>query len=333
MMYLTDYAVSVTRFLGDIVALERAKPRSIGLTMMLDRIGYANDETMNYVRNYVDIAKIGWGLPFLLDQMILKRRIDSYKRAKVNISNGGTLLELCISKGKEDQALRRLLSIGFDTIELSEGVTDVSLYTKKKVAEFAHSNNLRLHVEVGKKDPRNQIGLEETVSRIEASFDLEPNTVIVEGRESGKSVGIYDDSGNIKWDWVERLEQTSKPSTLMFEAPQEAQQTELIIHLSSEVNLGNVSMPSVAALETQRQGLRGDTFGISRGSKKITGGPAAKFIFFVISSHNGLDQSKLMRLTGLNRRTVQEALKRLAKQGAVKEAVDISDMRRKIYSA
>lgn len=319
-------------FLSEVVRTARPKPRLSGVTMVLDRLGYGNSELMKLLAYYADVVKIGWGLPFLLDQNALKQRVSMYKINQLHVSNGGTLLEYCISKGKEAVALRKLISVGFDTIELSEGVFEVPYLVKKKIAEFAHENNLSLHVEVGRKNPRNQLSLEETIARIEESFEFEPDMVIIEGRESGRSVGIYDDLGGIKWDWVERLEEINGSSKLMFEAPQEVQQTELIIHIGPQVSLGNVGMPSLGALETQRQGLRGDTLGVLGGSKKIKGGPAAKFIHFAISSSGALDQSKLMRLTGLNRRTVQESLKGLIRQGAVRESVDPNDLRKRVYS-
>lgn len=319
-------------FLNEVIDTERAKPRTSGVTMVLDRLGYSTGDTMDLVGSYADVVKIGWGLPFLLDPHILKSRVSTYKKSRIHVSNGGTLLEFCVSKGKHELALRRLQSLGFDTIELSEGVLEVPQHVKKEIVDFAHSNKLRLHVEVGRKNPRNQLSLEETISRTEQSFDYKPETLIIEGRESGRSVGIYDDAGQIKWDWVDRLEQVSQPQKLMFEAPQEIQQTELIIHLGSMINLGNVGLPSLAALETQRQGLRGDTFGASTGSKKVKGGPATKFLYFVISTHGALDQSRLMRLTGLNRRTVQDCLKKLLRQGAVRESVDPNDLRKRIYS-
>lgn len=300
--------------------------------MVLDRLGYTAKDTVDMLGDFVDTVKIGWGLPFLLDENTLRQRVGIYRSTNTHVSNGGTLLEICITKGKEELALEKLVSLGFDTIEMSEGVIEIPSPTKKKVVEFARANHLRLHIEVGRKNPRNQLSLEETIGRVEESLDFKPDAVIIEGRESGRSVGIYDDMGQIKWDWVERLQAISQPSKLMYEAPQEIQQTELIIHIGSNVNLGNVGLPSLGALETQRQGLRGDTFGASMSTRKIEGGPATKFLFFVVASHGATDQSKLMALTGLNRRTIQASLKSLMKQGFVKETTDPSDQRRRIYS-
>ncbi|MDG6904650.1 MAG: phosphosulfolactate synthase [Nitrososphaerota archaeon] len=301
--------------------------------MILDRLSYGISETINLLGEYADTAKIGWGLPFLVDQKLLSRRVGSYRKNQIHVSNGGTLLEICVMRDKESVALNKLASSGFDTIELSEGVVEIPFLTKRRVAEFAHSHGLRLNVEVGRKNPRNQLGLEETIERISRSMDLDPDSIILEGRESGRSVGIYDDAGQIKWEWVDRIQKEfSATGKIMYEAPQEVQQTELILHIDSKVNLGNVAMSSLGALETQRLGLRGDTLGVTTDSKNVEGGPAARFVFYIIASSGLVDQSKIMNLTGMNRRTIQGALQKLLNHGVIRESPDLKDMRRKMYS-
>ncbi|MDG6923438.1 MAG: phosphosulfolactate synthase, partial [Nitrososphaerota archaeon] len=145
------------------MSYERQKPRTSGVTMILDRLSYGISETINLLGEYADTAKIGWGLPFLVDQKLLSRRVGSYRKNQIHVSNGGTLLEICVMRDKESVALNKLASSGFDTIELSEGVVEIPFLTKRRVAEFAHSHGLRLNVEVGRKNPRNQLGLEETI--------------------------------------------------------------------------------------------------------------------------------------------------------------------------
>jgi phosphosulfolactate synthase len=49
------------------------------------------------------------------------------------------------------------------------------------------------------------------------------------------------------------------PDRLLFEAPTKDLQTQFITLLGPNVNLGNVSLGDVIALETLRLGLRGDT--------------------------------------------------------------------------
>jgi phosphosulfolactate synthase len=85
--------------------------------------------------------------------------------------------------------------------------------------------------------------------------------VIIEGRESGKNIGIYDDKGNIKNDELELIHNSTDADKIMWEAPNKNQQVELILKLGNDVNLGNINFNDIISLETLRRGLRGDTLG------------------------------------------------------------------------
>ena len=320
------------QFLERVVEPARRKPRTVGLTMVLDRLAVEPDLLAGDLAEYVDVVKIGWGIPLLLAEPALRRRVARYRDAGIHVSNGGTLLEIAVAKGRHREALQGLRAQGFDTVELSEGVIDLPRRVQEDVVEFARSHGLRLHWEIGRKSPHNQLGLEESVDRLEVARRYRPDLVIIEGRESGKGVEIYDEAGAIKWDWVERFCSVAPPLPLMFEAPLELQQTELVIRLGADVNLGNVAMTSVAALESQRQGWRGDTFGVPSIVGDVELSPAARFVYYVLRTHGALDQGKIVQLTGLRRRTVQYALRGLTQRQLVRETPDPHDFRRRQYS-
>ena len=319
------------RFLSDLFN-SRQESRAHGSNMILDRLAPIEWELLPDLSPFMKYVKIGWTLPTLLSQENLVDRISRYMNSGISVSPGGTLLEMAINKGKLDETLSALKLVGFDSIELSEGVIEIPDSIKKRVAEFAHSNGMHLNVEVGKKNPRNQLSLDETIQRLGSGLDLEPDFLIVEGRESGKSVEIYDDQGEIKWDWVNRIIEETPFEKLMFEAPQERQQVELVIRLGPSVNLGNVSMSSVAALETQRRGMRGDTFGILDNTLKVSGPPSNKFVYYVVANHGPIDQISIMELTGMNRKTLQNSLSDLIDSGLIRAHTDRKDLRKKVYS-
>jgi phosphosulfolactate synthase len=320
------------QFLERVVQPGRRKPRVTGLTMVLDRLANPPELLTGALAEYVDVVKLGWGIPLLMDQEAVRRRVARYRHAGIHVSNGGTLLEIAVSRGRHRDALRGLLDHGFDTVELSEGVIDIPRRAQEEIVEFVRSHGMRLHWEVGRKNPHNQLSLDESVDRIEAARRFRPDLVIIEGRESGKAVEIFDETGAIKWDWVERLRDASVPLPVMFEAPIEIQQTELVIRLGPDVNLGNVAMTSVAALESQRQGWRGDTFGVPPATSDVELSPAARFVHYVLRAHGALDQPHLVQLTGLNRRTVQHSLRSLTENELVWESRDPHDYRRRQYS-
>lgn len=303
-----------------------------GSTMVIDRLAAVPWEIIPDLSEYMTYVKIGWTLSLLLSEKTLAQRIRKYRDSGIPVSHGGTLLEMAVHKGRVQVTLDRLKNTGFNSIEISEGVMDVPDRIKQIIAEYAHSNGMLLNVEVGKKNPRNQLSLDETVQKIGEAMDLEPEFIIVEGRESGKSVEIFDDLGEIKWDWVNRIMEESPKNRIMFEAPQERQQVELVIRLGSGVNLGNVSMNSVAALETQRKGMRGDTFGILDTTVKVTGPPSNKFVYYMVANHGPIDQATIMELTGINRKTLQTSLSELLDSGLIRVSTDRKDLRKRVYS-
>jgi len=301
-------------------------------TMVIDRLLSGIDELLDRSWRYISVAKIGWGLPLLLENQQLRDRVKMYRDRGIDVSNGGTLLELASSKNRVGRALDHLLQSGFSTIEMSEGVIDIPRKEKKTIVEFARQNSMKLHIEVGRKNVGNQLSLEETIDRVNSALDFDPDIVIIEGRETGKSVEIYDNEGHIKWDWVSKIMETFDSSKIMFEAPLEEQQAQLITRIGPSVNLGNISLQSVLPLQSQRMGFRGDTFGGRVSPERITGSPAAKFVYHIIASHMSIDQGQISKISGLSRRTVQIAIDSLTSQEVVKVANDPRDMRHHIYS-
>ncbi len=301
-------------------------------TMMIDRMLPGLEQMLPMISRYVTVAKIGWGIPLLLDGKALSSRVRKYREQGISVSNGGTMLEIASTNGKHLQLLERMKEMGFSTVELSEGVIDIPRRQKNEIVEFAKSEGMRLHVEVGRKSAANQLSLEETIDRMKNFADYEPDMIIIEGRETGKNVEIYDQDGKIKWDWVSRITEEFELPKIMFEAPLEDQQAQLIVRLGNTINLGNVSMHSAIPLESQRQGLRGDTFGAHLGVESVDGSPATKFVYHVIAGGGPMDQSRIIRVTGLNRRTVQNSIDSLSNQGLLREVPDPHDLRRKLYS-
>jgi phosphosulfolactate synthase len=311
----------------------RTSGRNTGWTMMIDRMLPGVDEFLDYGWKYVTVAKIGWGLPLLMDSTLLSKRIKKYRDRGIEVSNGGTFLELASSRNLLTPALKHLPEVGFSAIEMSEGIIDLPRNDKKEIVEFSRQNSMKLYIEIGRKNAGNQLSLEETIEHVNSALEFEPDMVIIEGRETGRNVEIYDGDGNIKWDWVAKITETFDMTRIMFEAPLEDQQAQLVTRLGPSVNLGNVSMQSVLPLHSQRMGYRGDTFGGYVSPDRISGSPAAKFVYHIIASHLSVDQGQISRISGLNRRTVQIALDSLTAQGVVKATSDPRDMRHRIYSA
>ena len=308
-----------------------ARPRTVGITHVLDRLQALHPEELAYLSPYFDVAKIGWGLPLLLPREKVRERVRLYHEVGVEVCTGGTLLEYAVAHDRTNQMMDEARSLGFDIIEISSGVIELSFAQIERLADAVEKRSLNFFIEVGKKDPQHQLSLKETNGQIAHARTLHPRMVIIESRESGRGVGIYDSDGAIKWDWVRSILSDHPVEELIFEAPQETQQVQLLRELGAEVNLGNVAISSIAPLASERLGLRGETFGVIRHARPIGGPPAAKFLYFLLETYRGLDQTQLAHMSRLPRRTVQSALESLRRQGLVQETISLHDSRRREY--
>src|SRR5271170_4318341 len=63
-----------------------ARPRKVGVTHLLDRLGAIDPKQVAYLAPYIDVAKIGWGLPLLVRRETLHERIEAYHSANIQVS-------------------------------------------------------------------------------------------------------------------------------------------------------------------------------------------------------------------------------------------------------
>lgn len=85
--------------------------------------------------------------------------------------------------------------------------------------------------------------------------------VIAEAREAG-NVGIYRGTGEVREGLVQEILTQIPEESILWEAPQKAQQLYFLELIGCNVNLGNIAPSEVIALEAMRIGLRGDTFNL-----------------------------------------------------------------------
>lgn len=238
------------------------KPRTQGLTMVIDK-GLGLGETrdlLNVAGDYIDFIKLGFGTSALYNDEILAEKINLVRSHDVDIYPGGTFLEVAILQDKLPDYLQTAKSFGFSAIEISDGTMDMDNYTRAKAIEAAAGMGFKVLTEVGKKDPTDQFEIKEVVQLVNRDVQMGSSWVIVEGRESGKNVGLYDQNGNIiASDLEELVSSIPDPSILIWEAPLKEQQQELIIRFGPNVSMGNINAHEVLALEALRVGLRADT--------------------------------------------------------------------------
>jgi len=250
----------------DFITPDRAaKPRKNGITMMLDKgMGLnAVEDLMNVSGKYIDFAKFGWGTSALHDRKLIKEKTEMYLSYDVNPYPGGTLFEIAFIKNKFNEFLDEAHKLGFKAIEISDGSTNISKEDRAEVISKAKENGFLVITEVGKKNPAedHKLNTDSRIDIINSDLKAGADRVIIEAREGGKDLGIYDECGDVKEDELESLIKSVDMNKLIWEAPLKNQQVYLILKFGSNVSLGNIAPEEVTALESMRQGLRGDTLG------------------------------------------------------------------------
>ncbi|WP_462409601.1 phosphosulfolactate synthase [Neobacillus sp. Marseille-QA0830] len=232
--------------------------RSYGLTSVVD-FGTPIGELKHILADYghlIDIAKIGIGSAYLTPN--LREKINLYKEYGVRPYCGGTLFEKCYYQNKIPDYVNYLHSLGIEWIEVSNGTFDISIQERLHLISKLKSE-FHVIAEVGSKDCEKDMDISQWKSEIDQLLATGCEYVITEGRDSGTS-GIYEKSGEIKFDIIRELIREVDPNKIIFEAPSHKHQMYFIKEIGPNVNLGNVKIHDVLVLETQRVGLRSETF-------------------------------------------------------------------------
>lgn len=241
------------------------KPRQKGITMVLDKgLGLETAESlMNISGDYIDYLKFGWGTSIVHEQDIIKDKVAMYKSHNITPYTGGTLFELAYMNDKLEEFFQEAHDLGFEAIEVSDGSTTISHDKKLECIESAKKDGFKVLSEVGKKDPGldKELSLDERIEYMQNELEAGSSLIIVEAREGGKNIGIYDKAGNAKEDEIDYILDNFDGNKILWEAPNKDQQVFFILKLGNDVNLGNVSTDDITSLETLRRGLRGDTVG------------------------------------------------------------------------
>jgi phosphosulfolactate synthase len=312
--------------------IDGKKPRNEGRTYIIDKLEGLDKENLEVLAPFVDAVKIYGILPLLISEEILRKKVKFYHDQNIKVSTGSTISEYMVSENVFEKFIEEAAKIGFDIIEIGENNTNLNFEQKRKIAESIVTKDVDVQWKVGRKDPRHQLPLDVTLAKIEEAVKLGSDKVVLEANE-GINVGIYDEKGVVRWNFVGALTAKFPPSTFIFEAPLESQQSALIAEFGQRVNLAEVRIEAASAIESQRRGFPTKAaFSVSNLSKNPEGSPAAKFVYFVMKSKHPIDQVELMNMTNLPRRTVQSAVEELKSQGLIIERSSLDDARKKLYT-
>ena len=240
------------------------KPRARGFTMVLDKhLGlHASADLVATAAEYIDLLKLGWASCALYPAQTLAQKVKLYRDAGIMVCPGGTFMEVAFEHNKIAVVLDMLREVGFDAIEISNGIhPKLDPRSKRDLIEQAARKGFFTLSEVGKKLPQEDEAITYIQRAMEVKDDLSAGArmVVMESRESG-TVGIFKSDGRINSSLALELFSHVDPDTIVWEAPQKEQQVWLLHQLGPDANIGNVAPTDVLSLESMRHGLRADTF-------------------------------------------------------------------------
>lgn len=245
---------------------EISKPRSEGITMILDK-GMGLRESLDLLETgsrYIDFWKFGFGSSALYTPRMLKRKIEMIRSFDVDVYPGGTFLEIAIEQGKQNPYLERAYELGFSAVEVSDGTIEITPLQRNRIIKMARELGLQVLTEIGKKEGDKNFDPVLMAEQINKDLDDGAYKVILEARESGKGVTIFDENGDIEQEKMDKLLLFVRGKEhIMWEAPLKKQQVYFLRAFGPQVNLGNIMPEEVLALQSLRFGLRADTFKLS----------------------------------------------------------------------
>ncbi len=238
------------------------KPRQTGLTMVIDK-GLGENllrDLLLTAGDYIDFIKLTFGTSAFYGREVLKTKNALITSAGIDVMPGGTFLEVSVWQNTVASYLEKARQLGFTAIEVSDGTIDMDRTTRREVVRRAKEMGFKVITEVGKKDPAETPSMDAIHELIRDDLENGALKVIIEAREAGRGVGIFDQDGKTRYGEIDRiLDGGMAVDSLIWEAPLKNQQQDLILRFGLNVNLGNIPPEEVLALEALRQGLRGDT--------------------------------------------------------------------------
>lgn len=239
-------------------------PRKSGITMVIDKgLGPgATADLLEMCGDLIDHWKCTFGTSAFVPADVLRRKLLQLTAHGILTYPGGTLLEVAIVRGSCRTFMQHAHTLGFSAVEISDGTIPLPPHRRRNVIRCALDHGLTAITEVGKKDPGQQPTASELAEQALQDLEWGAQWVTIEARESGKGIGIYDDHGAVRAEAVAAICDRMGPQVerLIWEAPLKNQQTFLIQQFGPNVNLGNIPMSEVLALEALRAGLRFETF-------------------------------------------------------------------------
>jgi len=249
--------------IGNLIDDRSQKPRHIGLTMVIDTgIGLGQlQDVLELAGHCIDQWKLAFGTSVFHSKEVLQRKLALLAEHDILTLPGGTLLEVALIEHHCRDFMKQATRLGFGAVEISDGTIPMPEFRRKNIIHCALDAGLVAITEVGKKDPRQQPTAEQAAEQALRDLSYGASWVVMEGRESGRSVGIFGEHGQIIDESLAMIASIMQEAVdrIIWEAPMKDQQAYLIGKFGTNVGLGNIHADQILAVEALRCRLRFDT--------------------------------------------------------------------------
>ena len=152
-------------------------------------------------------------------------------------------------------------SLGIDRIEAGQGFT-TPRHAPSEVIQLADTHGLTVQVELGDKHGGTftTAVVQDLIDTGLRWLDAGAKQVVVEARESGQDIGLFDGDGRPDFAAAEAFARAFGMERTVFEAPTKKSQFDLLTHFGNEVNLSNVRLEELLRVEIYRRGLHADAY-------------------------------------------------------------------------
>ncbi len=209
----------------------------------------------------ISILKVSMACWLVAAEGATRYKVAAARQHGVATVTGGGPFEIAVQQGQLPAYLDLCAEIGFTRVEGGEGFTDLPLSPREVVA-MVHERGLQIQFELGKKHGGSFTSdvVESLIDQGQRWLDAGAVQLVVEGRESAKGVGLFDDDGRFNAAFADRFATEFGLGTVIFEAPQKPSQFALLDHFGPEVHLCNVRLEELLRVEIYRRGIHSDAF-------------------------------------------------------------------------
>ena len=312
---------------------DNEKPRLEGITSIIDKLQPLDIENFKNIVSYVDSVKIPQSCFLLYSPTELERRIKFYHEHNISVAIDSKITDYALTNNTLNEYLRELLKFGFNIIEV-EVIMNNNFDDNQKISEISNSFGIELQWKFNKKNSDNNIYNDNIFEKIRELLKISKTKIILE-IDQKVDLNLFNKSTD--WRFISSLISTYSQSNFIFDTDIESLQINLISKFGERVNLGLIDPFQVGLIEWARRKEYSnleksvDKQSTSNFRNNISGGPSVKFIYFIIKSLHPIDQTELMRISELPRRTIQASISELKRQGVIFEILDPNDARKKIY--